>query len=94
MTIKRILGISAAAAVAAQAAWAIDLRADSTTINLTELSLTVDETARRVKLDLAVDPVAFHLGRDREIVLTPVLMAKDRSDSLELEPVTVAGRNR
>ena len=94
MTIKRILGISAAAAVAAQAAWAIDLRADSTTINLTGLSLTVDETARRVKLDLAVDPAAFHLGRDREIVLTPVLMAKDRSDSLELEPVTVAGRNR
>ena len=94
MTIKRILGIFAAAALAAQAAWAIDMRADSTTINLADMKIAVDENARRVRIDISLDVEAFSIGSDREMILTPVLMAKDRSDSLELEPITIAGRNR
>lgn len=49
MTIKRILSISAAAAIAAQATWAFDMRADSTTINLSNLNVSVDETVHRVR---------------------------------------------
>ena len=94
MTIKRILSISAAAAIAAQATWAFDMRADSTTINLSILNVSVDETVHRVRVKIAIDPSAFDLPRDREMILTPVLMAAGRTDSLELEPITVAGRNR
>lgn len=94
MTIQRIFGILAAAAIAAQAAWAIDMRADSTTLNLSDLSVAVDEGAARVKIGIGVDTKAFSVGRDREIILTPVLIADDRSDSLALDPITIAGRNR
>ncbi len=94
MTIKRILSIAAIAATAAQASWAIDMRADSSTINLYDVKLGVDETNRRVRVQLDIDVAGFSLGRDREMVLTPVLMGAGRTDSLELEPITVAGRNR
>lgn len=94
MTIKRILSIAAIAATAAQASWAIDMRADSSTINLYDVNLGVDEAKRRVHVQLDIDVAGFSLGRDREMVLTPVLMSENHTDSLELEPITVAGRNR
>ena len=70
------------------------MRADSSTINLYDVKLGVDETNRRVRVQLDIDVAGFSLGRDREMVLTPVLMGAGRTDSLELEPITVAGRNR
>lgn len=93
MTIKRILSISAAAAIAAQASWAFDMRADSTTINLSDINVAVNEATRRLSIDIDLDLARFNLSRDREMTLTPVLMAAGRTDSLELETITVAGRN-
>lgn len=94
MTIKRMLCTAALCAAYAHAAWASGPRADSTTINLCDISVGVDEAASRVRVRLVLDAAAFSLSRDRQMTLTPVLVADDRADSLELEPVIMAGRNR
>lgn len=94
MTIKRILSIAAVVAASVNASWAFDMHADSTTINLNEVNVKVDETGRSVTLRLGLDAADFKVSRDRQMILTPVLMADDHSDSLLLEPIIIAGRNR
>lgn len=94
MTLKRILSIAAIAAASVHASWAFDMHADSTTINLSSVEVKVNEQARTVGLRLEFDAADFKVARDRQMILTPVLMADDHSDSLALEPVIIAGRNR
>lgn len=94
MTIKHILSIAALCAASVHAAWAFDMRADSTTINIYDINLNVDEANRKVKVKIEIDIADFKVSRDRQMILTPVLMADDKSDSLKLEPIIIAGRNR
>ncbi len=94
MTFKRILSIAAFCVASAHAAWAFDLRSDSTTINLYDINVDVDEVNSRVKVKIELDIANFSVSRDRQMILTPVLIADNKSDSLKLEPIIVAGRNR
>lgn len=91
---KRIAHIFAACAVAVPALMAFQKEVGSADVRLYDINLTVDEGARnvRVRIDLAVD--TYSLPSEREIIFTPVLIADSRTDSLQLEPVIVAGRNR
>lgn len=94
MKLKHILSIAAFGLASAHAAWAFDLRSDSTTINLYDINVGVDEMNRRVSLDIELNVADFNVSRDRQMILTPVLIADDKSDSLKLQPIVVAGRNR
>lgn len=47
-----------------------------------------------LRVGFTVVPSAFKTGRDREIILTPVLRSEVTSDSIVLPRVVIAGRNR
>ncbi len=76
------------------AAGAAELRADSSDLNLYDIRVAVDESARKLAIDIDLDIDRFKVGSERELIFTPMVFAADGSDSLALEPVTVAGRNR
>lgn len=59
-----------------------------------DLQVDVDETHNTVDISLDLHARAFELSRDREVIYTPVMIALDDSDELELDPVIIAGRNR
>ena len=59
-----------------------------------DLQVDVDETRNTVDISLDLHARAFELSRDREVIYTPVIIALDDSDELELDPVIIAGRNR
>lgn len=63
-------------------------------LHVSDLKLSVDEHARKVDLTLALNLRDFHPGTQREWLLTPVLVADDRSDSIAFPTLTVAGRSR
>lgn len=94
MTPKSILTIAALALASANAARAFDLRSDSTTINLYDMEVNVNEAESRVRVRIELDTEHFSVGKDRQLTLAPVLIADDRTDSLTLDPIIVAGRNR
>ncbi len=91
---KRIINLLAALFIASYAAWASGPTADSADIKLYDISVAVDAQARKVRVRIGLDIEKYRVSSEREIIFTPVLVARDRSDSLVLEPVTIAGRNR
>ena len=84
---------AALAIMAMPAASAADLRASADDINVYDLSVAVDEAAKTLDIDIDLDIARFKVGRDREIILTPTLIANDGSASVALDPIKVAGRN-
>ncbi|MCM1139361.1 MAG: DUF3868 domain-containing protein [Muribaculum sp.] len=94
MTIKRIFSIAILCMASAHAAWAFDLQSDSTTINLYDINVNVNEQNRRLDITIELDIEDFSISRDRQIILTPILIADNKTDSLKLEQIIVAGRNR
>ncbi|MCM1376870.1 MAG: DUF3868 domain-containing protein [Clostridium sp.] len=94
MTLKHILGVAAICVAFVQTAWAKEMRSDSTTVNLYDINVKVDELAQRMNVKIELDVEKFTVSRDREMILTPVLIADDRTDSICLEPMIVAGRSR
>ncbi len=91
---KRIANIMVALAMVAPAASAFRTTVDSSDLKLYDINVAVDEAAGKVRVKIDLDIDQFSVGKDREIVFTPVLRADNGSDSLLLEPVTIAGRNR
>ena len=91
---KRIANILAACVLTAPSLLAFQKEVSSDDVRLYDINLTVDEGAEkvRVRIDMAVD--SYNVGSDREIIFTPVLLADNLSDSLQLEPIVIAGRNR
>lgn len=94
MKIKRLLSIVTICVTSAHAAWAFELRSDSTTINLYDVNLNIDELNGSVNMKIELDITKFSVSRDRQMILTPVLIADNKTDSLIFEPMIVAGRNR
>ncbi len=85
---------AAAALLTAAASSAFSLSADSTLLHLSRLDVAVDEAAATVAIDLSVDASAFSVPKDRQILLTPMLISADGADSLALSTITIAGRNQ
>lgn len=90
----RIISVIALLVAGINATVAAELRADSSDLNLYDIRVAVDESARKLAIDIDLDINRFKVGSERELIFTPMVFAADGSDSLALEPVTVAGRNR
>ena len=56
-------------------------------------NVAVDRHDDEVEVRLTIDAGKLHPGKDREYTLTPTLYNPEGTDSVSLEPVTVAGRN-
>ena len=93
-TMKRIASILCAFAVATPALMAFKSTADSTDIKLYDINVAVDEAAAKVRIDIDLDIEKYSVNSEREIIFTPVIVADNLSDSLALEPIVIAGRNR
>lgn len=61
-------------------------------LKVERLNVSRNDTA--LVIDMVINPDDIHPGRDREVVFTPVIRSVNGSDSLELDPMTIAGRNR
>lgn len=48
----------------------------------------------RLAVAVTIDPRSVDPGRDREVVFTPIIVSSDGADTLALDPIRVAGRNR
>lgn len=90
---KRIANILAAMMIASPAAMAFKSAVEASDLKLYDLNVEVDESAQKVRVAIELDVEKFSLGKDREMIFTPVLLADDGSDSLQLKPVIIAGRN-
>ena len=91
---KRIASILCAFAVATPALMAFKSTADSTDIKLYDINVAVDEAAAKVRIDIDLDIEKYSVNSEREIIFTPVIVADNLSDSLALDPIVIAGRNR
>ncbi|MCH5217341.1 MAG: DUF3868 domain-containing protein [Muribaculaceae bacterium] len=59
-----------------------------------DIDVAVNEQPATVDITIQLNLRDFKLGRNKEVTFTPTLVASDGSQSVELEPVTVCGRNR
>ena len=66
--------------------------ADRTRLRVHKLKVARQDAELVVAFD--IDPRDMAPGRDREVILTPVVRSLEGGDSLELAPVRIAGRNR
>ena len=57
-------------------------------------NLTSGRVEQNYVLSMNINPAAMHPGRDREIIITPVLRALEGNDSIIMPTVRVSGRNR
>ena len=48
----------------------------------------------KVRIDIDLDIEKYSVNSEREIIFTPVIVADNLSDSLALDPIVIAGRNR
>lgn len=64
------------------------------TLNLSALDVGINETTKKVSVDISMPLKHFRVSTNREMILTPMLIASDRSDSVALSPVVIAGRSR
>lgn len=90
---KRIANILVALMIASPAAMAIKTVDDSADVKLYDLNVAVDEQANKVSVMVDLDVSKYSLGKDREMIFTPVLIADNLKDSLQLDPIIIAGRN-
>lgn len=91
---KRITNLFAALLLHVPALMAAAGGADSTHVRLSRFDMIVDERAANVRVRMEVAVEDYRVRADREMILTPILIADDASDSLLLDPVVIAGRNR
>lgn len=80
--------IAAFAAVVAAAAFA----APASYLKVDRLNIGRQDSLLNIMVE--IDPADIRPGRDREVIFTPVLRADNSADSLELQPVVIAGKNR
>ncbi|MCM1068243.1 MAG: DUF3868 domain-containing protein [Muribaculaceae bacterium] len=89
-TISRtILFIAAALTAGAQAHAAV-----AAAPKIYDVAVAVDEAASTVNVGVELRLSELSLKSDGEMILTPLIIAADGTDSLALEPITVCGRNR
>lgn len=59
-----------------------------------DVNVTVDEHTSSANVLIDLHMADFNIGRDSEIVYTPILFNANGTDSIELDPITICGRNR
>lgn len=73
----------------AASAWASD-----PTLKVYDVDVTVNQQTRQLDVQLDLRMKDFKIGRNGEVVYTPIILSEDGRDSLVMEPFIVAGRNR
>lgn len=81
-----ILGVSLAASLSCVGATPVFKAYDA--------EVTVNEQTGMLDISLDLRMKDFKIGRNGEVVYTPVVISENGSDSLQLAPFTVCGRNR
>lgn len=59
-----------------------------------DLGVTVNEEPKTVDLKIDLNLKDIKVGKNREVIFTPVLISAEREDSMMLEPITICGRDR
>ncbi|MDE7335825.1 MAG: hypothetical protein K2N10_05900 [Muribaculaceae bacterium] len=58
------------------------------------VEVSVDETARKLNVDIQLRPERLHIGRDSEQVFTSMVISSAGTDTLMLDTIRICGRNR
>ncbi len=94
MTLRSFI-IPAFALASAICTQAVELNtAKATPLKVNDIEVEVNEQSQTLWLNIDLDMADMKLPADREMIFTPVIIAENGTDSLELDPITVAGRNR
>ncbi|MCM1355355.1 MAG: DUF3868 domain-containing protein [Staphylococcus sp.] len=93
MNIKHTTIISALMLASAMSA-AAEGKPSVNPVKVHDIEVSVDDRAGTLNLKIDIDMTGISLSRDREIIYTPVIISEVGTDSLELDPITIAGRNR
>ncbi|MDE5826855.1 MAG: DUF3868 domain-containing protein [Duncaniella sp.] len=67
---------------------------DDNPLKVHDIDVQVDEKAGQLNLKIDLDMADIKLPANREMIFTPVIIAENGTDSIELDPITIAGRNR
>lgn len=62
-------------------------------LKIYDINVNVNEATRKLDVDIDMKMDEIKLGSNREVIYTPIIIAANGPDSLELDPVTVCGRN-
>ncbi len=65
-----------------------------TPLKVYDIAVEVDEQAKTLSVAIDFDMPDYKLGRERELIFTPVIISAAGTDSLELDQITIAGRDR
>lgn len=93
MKLKSIILPALLASLAPHAVAAVGLKGESP-LKVHDIQVSIDETSNQLLLDIDLDMADIKLPANREMIFTPVIIAQNGTDSLELNPITIAGRNR
>lgn len=69
--------------------WAAD-----PTLKVNDVDVTVNDKSKTVRVDLKMNLKDFKVGRNGEVIYTPVIVSKTGMDSVVMDSFTVCGRNR
>lgn len=72
----------------------VAVSAAETPLKVYDIAVAVDKPAQTLDIAIDLNMADYKPGRDRELIFTPVIIGTASQDSLELEPIVVAGRNR
>lgn len=61
-------------------------------LKMERINISHADTALRISFD--INPKNVNPGSDRQVVFTPIVRNDEKTDSILLDPITVAGRNR
>lgn len=70
------------------------LAAPKQPLKVYDVDIDVKEEARLVDIKIELNLKDFKIGRNQEAIFTPVVISDSGQDSIQLEPVTICGRNR
>ena len=69
--------------------------ADGHLLKVTDINIErLGADGQRLAVAVTIDPRSVNPGRDREVVFTPVIVSSNGADTVALDPIRVAGRNR
>lgn len=83
--------------IALSATFAVSTAADAASVGqpkVYDIDVAVNETEQTVEIDLQFNLADYRLGRNQEIVLQPLIIDDQSTDSVMLDPIVIAGRNR
>ena len=68
--------------------------ADKMPLKVYDVDVTVNQEADIVNLKIDLNLKDFKIPRNGEAIFTPIFISEDGQNSVELEPITICGRNR